>query len=193
MKKIAYIIPGYGESHLKQRGYNKVAKFFEARGVTPIHVEIGWGRNKPERFSEYAEQFLKQYKKQKGVETYILGFSYGATLAFLTAHKTKPKAFIFCSLSPYFEEDLIHLKPSWVKWFRKSFTESDYSFTKLALKIKTRTYLIAGDDEGKEVMSRAKDAKRKLCDSSLAIARGAKHKIGQEEYLKTIRRVISKL
>jgi hypothetical protein len=33
MKKIAYIIPGYCESHLRQRGYNKVAKFFKEHGI----------------------------------------------------------------------------------------------------------------------------------------------------------------
>lgn len=176
MKKIAYIIPGYRESHLRQRGYNKIAKFFEERRIEPIHVEIDWEKNNSKRFSDYTKQFLDLYRKPKGTEVYILGFSYGATITFLTALKTKPKALILCSLSPYFKEDLNGMKPAWVKWFRKNFVESDYSFTKLASNL-----------------TRAKDAKKKLVNSHLSIAKGAKHKIGQKEYLETVREIISKL
>ncbi|MEI6479995.1 MAG: hypothetical protein WCO12_00525 [bacterium] len=191
--KIAYIIPGYNESHLKQRGYNKVAKLFEESGVTPIHVEIDWKHNNPNRFDDYTEQFLKVYKNQKNTETYILGFSYGAMIALLTATKTKPKALILCSLSPFFEEDLINLKPAWVRWWRKNFIESDYSFTKIAQKIKTKTYLIVGEKEDESCIARAKDAKKKLQDNHLSVARGAEHKIGQEEYLEVVKRLVSKL
>ena len=193
MKKVAYIIPGYDKSHLRQRGYNKVAKFFEEQGVEVIHVDIKWEYKNVKKFSDYGEQFLSVYKKPKEAEVYILGFSYGATVAFLTANKTKPKALILCSLSPYFEEDLPGLKPAWVKWFRKNFTESDYSFTKLAPRVKSKTHLIVGDNEGKECMTRAKDAAKKLLDSHLAIAKNAEHKIGQKEYLETVRKVILKL
>ncbi|MDZ4231277.1 MAG: hypothetical protein U1C52_00590 [Patescibacteria group bacterium] len=192
-KKIAYIIPGYCESHLRQRGYNKIAKFFEEYGIEPIHVDIDWKQSSPERFSNYTEQFLEIYKKPKGVEVYILGFSYGATIAFLTTTKTKPKTLILCSLSPYFKEDLNGMKPSWIRWFRKNFIESDYSFTKLAPKVKSKTYLIVGDEEDKSCLIRAKDAREKIQDSKLSIAKGAKHKIGQREYLETVKRVISKL
>lgn len=193
MKKIAYIIPGYCESHLKQRGYNKIANFFEERDIEPIHVKIDWKKTSPERFSDYAKQFVDLYKKPKGVKVYILGFSYGATIAFLTAAKLKPDALILCSLSPYFKEDLGDLKASWVRWFRKNFIESDYSFAKLAPKVKSPTYLIVGDKEDKACLVRARDAKKKLPDSSLSIAKGAEHKIGQEEYLVAVKRVISKI
>ena len=191
--KIAYIIPGYNESHSKQRGYNKIAKLFEESGVTPVRVEIDWKHSDPKCFTDYTEQFLKVYKKQKNTETYVLGFSYGAMVAFLTAAKTKPKALILCSLSPFFEEDLIDLKPAWVRWWKKNFTESDYSFTKTASKIKSKTYLIVGEKEDKSCIIRAKDAKKKIQDSHLSIAKGAEHKVGQEEYLKAIKSVISKL
>ena len=114
-------------------------------------------------------------------------------MAFLTAAKLKPDALILCSLSPYFEEDLEDLKASWVKWFRKNFTESDYSFTKLAPKVKSRTYLIVGDKEDRACLVRAKGARNDIADSSLSIAKGAEHKIGQKEYLATVEKVISRL
>ncbi len=193
MKKIAYIIPGYNQSYLKQKSYLKIAKCFEKQNITPIHVKIAWRKKKPERFADYTKKFLKLYKKLPGGENYILGFSYGATIAFLTAAQTKPKALILCSLSPYFKEDLKKLNPSWLRWWRKNFTESDYSFTEFARKIKRKTHLIVGDKEGDECLRRAKDAKRKLINSSLTIVKGAQHNINQKEYQEQVAYIIAKL
>jgi pimeloyl-ACP methyl ester carboxylesterase len=193
MRKIVYLVPGYGESHLKERGWSKVAKLFEAKGITPIHVDINWKRNSPERFSDYTDDFLKEFKKPKNTEIFVLGFSFGANIAFLTAAQTKPKALILCSLSPYFEEDLPRLKPQWVKWWKKAFVASDYSFAKIASKVKSRTYLIVEDVDAKEISYRARDAKKKLRDASLVIAKGAKHRIIQKEYMAALERVINRL
>lgn len=193
MKQAAYIIPGHMESHLTKRGYDKIAKLFEARAIEPIHVEINWKNKKSVSFTDYTEQFLKLYKKQKDTEVFILGFSFGAMIAFLVASKIKPKALILCSLSPYFEEDLKNLKPAWLKWWQKHSVGDDYSFIKLASSITSKTYLIVGEEEHKSCLIRTKDAKRKLLNSHLFVAKGAKHNVGQMEYLETIRKVISRL
>lgn len=192
MQKSVYIIPGYGESYLRQSGYKKVAKLFKAYGIIPIHVPVHWKKKGPEKFSDYARQFLKFYKKGNK-EVYILGFSYGATIAFLTATKTKPKALILCSLPPYFKEDQKNLKPEWLRWWKKRFIESDYAFAKLAPKIKTPTYLLVGGKEHKSCLLRAKDAKKKMKKSRLVIAKGAEHKIGQKEYISALEKLIAKL
>ncbi len=193
MEKIVYIIPGYGETHLSRKAYGKLAKAFESRGIMPIHVKINWHARKPRRFRDYVVQFLKQYKNRKNEEAYVLGFSYGATIAFLSEPKTNPSTLILCSLSPYFSEDLEHFKPSWLKWFRKNFTESDYVFNKLAPKIKSKTFLFVGDKEGPEALRRAKDAKRKIKGSKLTIIKKTKHNIGQKEYLSELNKFISGL
>ena len=193
MKKIAYILPGYGESHLRQAGYRKVAKMFEVAGIEPVHVDIDWNYAKPAKFSEFAKQFLKIYKKPKNTEVYILGFSYGATTAFITEAKTKPKALILCSLSPYFVEDQPKLLPKWLTFWRKSFVESDYSFNQLAKLITTETFLVVGGAEPSQCLARARDAKRKIYSSHLSVAKNALHKIGQKEYLTTLQKVINEL
>ncbi len=193
MKKIVYLVPGYGESHLKERGWSKVAKLFESKGITPIHVNINWKETSPERFSDYTQDFLKEFKRPKNTEVYVLGFSFGAIIAFLTAHKTNPKALILCSLSPYFEEDIPRLKPQWVKWWKKTFVESNYSFAKLAVKIKSKTYIIVEDIDAKDISYRARDAKKKISNATLVVAKGAKHRIIQKEYMMALERVVSKL
>ena len=191
--KIVYIIPGHGETHLRQRVYGKVGKIFAGRGITPTQVEIDWNYAEPKSFTEYQKQFLKVYKKSKNTEVYVLGFSFGAMIAFLTAAKAKPDVLILCSLSPYFKEDLKNLKPAWVKWWRKNFIDNNYTFAKLAPKVKSQVILIVGGEESKVCLIRAKEAKKKLSNAHLYIAKGAKHKIGQKEYLHEIEKVVSRL
>jgi pimeloyl-ACP methyl ester carboxylesterase len=192
-EKVVFMIPGFGESHLKQRGYNKVAKIFQNQNITPVHIEIGWFKTKPYKFSNYIEQFLRQYKKPKNADVYILGFSYGAMIAFLTANKLKPKTLILCSLSPYFVEDLKTFKPSWLKWWKENFVDSDFHFDKLVSKVSAQTYLVVGDKEPEVCMVRAKDAKKKLNKASLYVAKGAKHNLGQKEYVVELEKVINRL
>lgn len=167
---------------------------FKARGVTPIHVEIKWDRRKGKRcFDDYLKDFLKVYKKRKGQKVYVLGFSFGASVAFLTAPKAKPTALILCSLSPYFKEDLGDLPSSWRKWWKRNFTESDYSFDTLVPKVRCRVNLLVGNKELLKPIDRPEKAHKKLKNSKLVIIKGAKHDIRGAEYQKAIKRVISRL
>ena len=159
----------------------------------PPQVKIDWEKIKPKRFSEYVEQFSRQYKRPKDTEVFVLGFSFGATIAFLSAHKTKPKALILCSLSPYFKEDLKHFKPKWLKWWRDNFIDSDYSSDEIASNISSQVYIIVGSLEQKECRIRARGVKNKLSRAILKTSKGAEHNIGQKEYLKTLRSVVDLL
>ena len=96
MRKIAYIVPGYG-------GYKhkKLENIFKKNGVEPIFVKIDWNYKKPAEFKHFIKDFLDVYEKPKNVRVYIFGFSFGASIAFLSASKTKPDRLILASLSPY--------------------------------------------------------------------------------------------
>ncbi len=191
MKKIAYIIPGFRESSLKQSGYKKIAEYLQVKNIESIQVEIDWKYQSPARFKDFLAQFLKQYKKPKpDTEVYLVGFSFGAVTAFLAEAKIKPKAMILCSLSPYFEEDLQKMRLSWKKWFGKNMTESTYSFDELAPTVSAKTHLIVGDQEYIECTRRARDARKKIKNSKLFIARGARHNVSQKEYLAAVKRAI---
>lgn len=193
MKKVAYIVPGYGETHLRQRSYKKIAQKCISNGIEPIYISIDWHKGDPENFYGYLQEFLSQYKKPIDTKVYVLGFSFGAMIAFLTAEKTKPDGLILCSLSPYFIEDLPTLKPAWVKWFQDTFTKSKYRFYTYASKITAQTYIIVGDKEGDECIKRAKQAKKHIKNSMLTVVEGAKHNINQKEYQTSIEKIIKKL
>lgn len=192
MQDVAYIIPGFGESR-KTRGYDRIDGLFRTKGIRPVHVKIDWHARAPRSFKDYIHQFRKQYKRPAHANVYVLGFSYGAVTALLAEPATHPDVLILCSLSPYFKEDLAKLKPRWLAWWRKNFKDSDHSFGEIAPKIKARTFLIAGDKEGPELERRVRSARRTIKRSSLTIARGAKHSIGQKEYLVAVQKVIDRL
>ncbi len=189
MSKIAYIIPGYGESHTKQKGYDQIAAMFVQQAIKPVHVSIKWTLKKPTDFELYNKQFLKKYKKDKNDKTYVLGFSFGAIIAFLTASQAKPNVLILCSLSPYFTEDYKNMKPSWIKWWKKEIRNS-YTFKDVPTISVPEIYIVAGSKEPPAVLFRARSTKRKFKNSKLIIAEDSKHNISQKEYLYSLEELI---
>lgn len=192
MSKIAYIIPGYGENRLSRKAYGIIAGYFKDNEIKPIQVSIMWDLKIPRNFEDYNNQFLKKFRGNKKDKVYILGFSYGAVIAFMTAKQINPASVILCSLSPYFVEDYKNIKPQWLKWWKKNFN-SELSFKKLLTGYKTKSYIIVGESEDKSVMIRARSFKRNIKYSELKIAKGAKHNIGNKGYLEAIKEVISNL
>ena len=190
MDKVVYIIPGFGESN-KQRAYKQIASYFKSKGIKPISVDnIKWKYN---TMSDYVTQLMKRYKPNG--ETYILGFSYGAMLAFIASVKIKPKMQILCSLSPYFKEDLSHIPNTWKLYagIKRINDHKNCSFNQLAKKTECKTTLLVGSKELKPVLRRANEAHKKLKNSKLIIIEGAKHKIAQKEYQKALKKIISNL
>jgi hypothetical protein len=192
MASIAYIIPGYQENYKSRRAYELIAREFKSAGIKPMQVSIKWDFKKPIDFEFYNKQFLKQYKHSKSDKVYILGFSFGALMAFLTEFKTKPDAIILCSLSPYFKENYHNVKPRWLKWWKTNFT-NELEFKNLAKKFSTKTYLLAGDREDDSVLKLLYQAKRKIKNSHSVVANGAAHNINNHAYLKAIKEIIGNL
>jgi len=58
---------------------------------------------------------LKIYQNFDNKNSLIIGFSFGAMVAFIASQKIRPKKLILCSLSPYFNEDLKKLRKGWKK------------------------------------------------------------------------------
>src|SRR5258705_1869469 len=108
--KVVFIIPGFRQKPT-QIAYKEIAKKLKSEGYFPVPITINW---KETTISENTDYFLSQVKKRDLVnkKIYILGFSYGAMIAFLAATKIKVHGLILCSLSPFFKEDLQKLSKS---------------------------------------------------------------------------------
>lgn len=184
--KIVYIIPGFGHSK-SNKNYSKISSLFKS--TKSVVIDIKW-KNKV--FSDYIKYFEKQLIHKNSDEVYLLGFSFGAIIAFISASKLKPKKLFLCSLSPYFKEDLSKMKKSWKSWFGKKRIEDiqKYNFDKIAKNINSKTYILAGGKEGSELLLRSKKANMKIKKSKLIIMSNVKHNIFQKEYLEELRKLI---
>jgi len=192
MSKVVYIIPGFTENTNLKR-YHKIIKFFKSIGYKTIFVKITW---KHKTMSDYVKEFLKQYNQHsKNDEVYLLGFSFGAMIAFIASHIEKPKAQFLCSLSPFFSEDIPIIKEWWKKSIGKKrvLDFKSISFNKISKKISCETYIFAGTKEGPEIEKRARSADKQIKNSKLFMIDRAKHDISQNEYIEKLKEEILKI
>lgn len=160
-------------------------------GYTPIPVTIPW---KQTTISENAEYFLKEYRKIRTRQKYILGFSFGAMIALLASTKVNPNGLILCSLSPYFKEDLAKIPTAWAASIAGQ-RYQDFLNLKgkdLAKNTKAkRVHLLYGTEEEKILIARVKKTfaqiprKRKY----LISVDQAEHDLGNKEYLASIHQI----
>ena len=186
--KIAFIVPGFTEL-TKQEKYRKIAEYFKEAGIEPVMVNIVWKRK---IMSDYINEIIEKANLKPFI---ILGFSFGAFSSLIASLKIKPKYLILCSLSPYFKEDLPYLG----KWDKTTLGKArfrdfnKYTFSDIAKKVKSKTYIIYGEKEYKKVIEKSKKAKRYIKNSELFIAPNAKHDINNLNYQRTIKEIILNL
>jgi esterase/lipase len=196
-KKTIFIIPGYRQVPT-QKAYLALSEILKSEGYEPILVTIPW---KKTTISENTEYFLKTYNKAKVGKKYILGFSFGAMIAFLAATKISVDGLILCSLSPYFQEDLPTLSGQ-EKKFRSPIQADRYNdfsqlhFTTLAKKLKTKKiHLLYGSKEAKSLIKRVTTAFEQinLEEKYVEAVKSVEHNIGDKRYLQTIHQVAKQL
>jgi len=191
MKKIIYIIPGFLEN-AKQEKYKEITKFFKKNGFTVIPANITW---KYKIMNDYIDEFNSQYNKHdKNDEIYLFGFSFGAMISFFVSGDVKPKAQFLCSLSPYFKEDIPHIREWWKKYkgLKRISNFKILSFNNFSKMIKCKTFIFAGTKEGPEIERRARLANKQIKNSELFMIDGGKHDISQDIYTDKIKKIISK-
>ncbi len=171
--KVVFIIPGF-KHRPTNRAYKEIAKILKNEGYHPILITIPW---KQATISENAEYFLKEYKKIRAKKKYILGFSFGAMIAFIAATKVRTSGVILCSLSPYFKEDV-------------SF--SQLRCATLAKQIKAeQIHLLYGKNEARSVIRRVSETYRQISVTQkyLIPIKDTEHDIGNRRYLHTIAQI----
>ncbi len=191
--KVIFVIPGFEESVLAD-GYREVEKIIKAEGYMPVLVDVSWDGT---TVSENTEKFLKVYNNIEADKKYILGFSFGAMIAFLASTKVEVTGLILCSLSPYFSEDLPKIGKYWTPSTLKRYQDfAGLSCNVLAKQLKTQQVLMLyGEEEDKSLVNRVRDAFEKinLSNKYLVPITGAEHNIGDARYLLRIHQVAHRL
>ena len=146
--KTFFIIPGFRQKATDKQ-FVWLKKFLIEKSFKVILVPITWERKV---MSDYVIEFEDFYNKHKGDENYILGFSYGAVITFITAQKLQPKKIFLCSLSPDFKEDLKNEK-QWILNYigkKRTIDAITRSGDSIAKNLTVPTIVFYGEKEGKQ-------------------------------------------
>lgn len=161
-------------------------------GYRVVPVAISWKQKTP---SQYVEEFVKFYNKNRSDNNIVLGNSFGAVVTLLSAVKVKPNEIYLCSLSPFFKEDK-HTKPEsyWIKYFGKKRLDDlrSTSFNIIAKKISDegiKTIVIHGDKEyhtSPPLVKRCEDAAQQITGAKLIVLKDTPHNMSNPNYVQEL-------
>lgn len=193
--KTAFIIVGL-DIHETAAGlmYKNLCSAVSKCGYRVIPVEISWRQTLP---SQFAQQFINVFNKNKDVEqNVVIGNSFGAVAAFITAAEIKPEKLLLCSLSPFFKEDWDLGKPSKqaYRYLGKKRLEDikGYSAEQVASEINKTDVLVKvlyGEKEHKtspKLVKRCQETAKQLNKAQLIEIEKAPHSFHDENYIRGI-------
>ncbi|MEN9390681.1 MAG: hypothetical protein RLZZ283_781 [Candidatus Parcubacteria bacterium] len=192
--KTFFIVPGF-KMGPKSKQFTWLAKFLRSKGFRAVIAPITWTRRTN---AQCAEEFVSIFNKEKTATNYVLGFSYGAVIALMTANTLKPKKIFLCSLSPDFKEDMSAMK-TWIRKYigvqrlRDSKTRSGRDVAKA---LTVSSVIFYGTAEGKkypQLAVRAQETAQLAKRSKLVAVPDAPHQIDHHAYQDAIRTEIEAL
>ncbi|OHA92687.1 MAG: hypothetical protein A3G99_01275 [Candidatus Zambryskibacteria bacterium RIFCSPLOWO2_12_FULL_39_23] len=184
-----YIIPGLGET-TRSKNYKEVIRSAKNEGLLVVPVNILWSADKD--MSDFIQQSDSQIPNNI-TNDYIFGFSFGAYIASILAKKKKAKGYIFCSISPYFKDDLKYVPEESRKYFGKKIMNSfkKYEFPK---GLTSSAWFLIGEKDWKLAIKRAHTSFSKWgSKKEIYIIKGAAHELTSPNYIKKISFIIRRL
>ena len=189
MAKTIFIITGFKDKASDSQ-YKWMRTFFKKKGFIVKIPSIKWNHRV---MSDYVDEFRQYYEENKSEKNYVLGFSYGAMIAFISAHELKPAKLYLCSLSPYFNEDLRTLKPWWKRFIGihrlKDFKQ--YIAKSIAKNLAIPTVVFYGTREAKrypELKVRCEETSKLAPKAKLVSIKDAPHRVDHPEYVEAIKK-----
>jgi pimeloyl-ACP methyl ester carboxylesterase len=185
----AYLIPGAFED-LKSRNYQAILEAYKKSGYQAQFIEVDW---KYKTIEDWVKQVRNAIPKEDLPNSLLSGFSWGAMIALAVAAEASPKQLFLFSLSPYFAEDLPHVKKPWFKWAGKHRTAAFKSFymNELAAKIDCPTTLFIGSKEVSkysDVKKRTNEAHKRIKNSRKVEIKGVGHDVADLLYIEAIKK-----
>jgi len=159
-------------------------------------IRIDWQRHV---MSDYVAQFKQQYQKDQAEKNVVLGFSFGAMIALISAGELRPDKLVLCSLSPYFREDLKKMQATMSKHdasvIGRHRMEDFQQFSALscARQVVSPTVVFCGGREAKQyplLLRRCKEAAQVIRNGRLVMASNAPHNIAFPTYVEAIKKEV---
>ena len=189
--KTIFLIPGFKEQITDTR-YQWLVSYLKSKNFEVQLVPITWNHR---TVTQNAQEFLNFFQKNKSHNNYVLGFSYGAVIALMTAKEVQPKKLILCSLSPDFKEDTKTM-PSWLKKYIGIHRYADTktrSAARLAESLDVETTILCGEKEGfdyPQLLKRCNETAKLAKNSKFILVKDAPHDISFPAYQAEIKMII---
>lgn len=187
--KTVFILAGFDlHNTAADSEFNYLRQGLANKRYNVVPVNIDWYRKNA---SEYISEFKKFYSRRATGHNIVVGNSFGAVIALLSAPVLQPDEIYLCSLSPYFKEDQIKREdPTGIRYFGKKRlndlrTYSADEAAKLLNKTAIKTYVIYGEKEhvtSPVLVNRCEDTAAKIKNSKLIEIAGAPHDMSDSIY-----------
>jgi len=192
--KPIFIIPGFRHSP-KNKAYKEIAKILRREGYYPVLMNIQWRQT---TISQNVENFVKKFKKNTSRKKYILGFSFGAMIAFIASTKVSASGVVLCSLSPYFKEDLLKLNKNLLSSISvkryNDFSNLHCEYIAKQIKVK-QIHMLYGAREARSLIKRVTETYDQITSVNKYLIRikKADHDMGHKRYLDKIHQIAKEL
>lgn len=195
--KTVFIISGFN-LHLSatSNDYQDLRDQLADKGYRVVPVPISWMHTTPR---QYTAKFIEFYQEHKGSYNLVIGNSFGAVVALLSAPEIKPDELFLCSLSPFFKDD-IHAKPDayFERYFGKKrmaeLRSTDFDLlTEQINSLDIRTTITYGQDEHRtspSLVNRCVDASNKINKSRLIELPNAPHSMEDPKYTEELLKIL---
>lgn len=189
--KTVIFVPGFREN-LLSRNYAGAIATIEFGGYKVVFVQINWHKT---TLTDWVKQIGEVYNNFEPAQTILAGFSFGALTSLVVAANRVPCELWLFSLSPYFADDLLGFKKSWLKdiGHRREAVFKTMNFGAITRKISCKTILLYGSIEAKKyplIARRAQLTCQAIDNCTSYCIDGADHDVGDPNYIKAIRQTI---
>lgn len=184
-----YIIPGLGET-TRMKNYSEIIKFAKQQDFEIVPIKVVWSADKD------ADHFIKQIEKQipdNSENDYILGFSIGAYILYILSQQKNFKGYIFCTISPFFKENLEKIPQETKDYFGKKMMKS-FAKNTFSKGNQSKAQFLVGDKDWKLAIDTAKKAYKEWeGKKKLIIVKEAGHELSHKKYSEEVKKIIKML
>lgn len=185
--KTFFVIPGFKQK-TNDKNFVWLKKILVEKGFRVIIVPVEWRRT---TLTDCAFSFEYFFNKNRSEENYVLGFSYGAVIALITAEKLQPKKLFLCSLSSDFKEDVSSMSDVVKRYIGKRRVDDclTRSGKDIAKKLSIPTIIFYGDKEGikyPQLKKRCEETAHLSANTKIVVVKNSPHDISFPSYKKAI-------
>ena len=191
-EKTFFIVPGF-RMQVRDKDFRWLVDFLGHKNFRVIGVPVRWQRR---TLTQQAAEFVEFFHANKGSENYVLGFSLGGAITFMTAEILKPRRIAICSIGPEYAEDYAGTIPAHVRFMGKRRYEDmkTRSARAIARGLSVPCAVVYGSAEAAQfpiLKSRVEEVATLAKHARVFVAKDAGHQFDAPGYIDAVKRAVA--